>query len=346
MKQNKFITNERFNLESGECLTGLEIVYHTEGELNKDKSNVIWICHALTANSDVADWWEGLYGEAQILDPNEKFIVCANIIGSCYGSTGPLSVNPETNKKYYRNFPMVTMRDMVNANTLLRKHLGIDKIHTVIGGSIGAFQALEWTIMEPDVVENLIFIASSAVASPWTIAFNESQRMAIESDTTFFEDTDKGGLNGMKTARSIALISYRNQDTYNIKQQEADNEEKIDGFRVCSYQRYQGEKLGKRFNAYAYYTISKAFDSHNVGRGRGGIETALSSIKANTLLVSISSDLLFPPSDLVFMKEHIDGAEYAEIQSLYGHDGFLLEFEKLTSVIKSFYKKKVTQQLT
>ncbi len=176
---------DKFLLESGEYLQCPKIAYRTFGKLNKSKDNVVWVCHALTGNTDVSDWWKGIFGEDEILDPKKDFIVCANILGSPYGSTHPLSVNPLTEYPFYRKFPLVTIRDNVNAFELLRQKLEITKINTLIGGSIGAFQALEWSIMKPDLIDNLIFIAGSAKVSPWALALNETQRMAILADGSF-----------------------------------------------------------------------------------------------------------------------------------------------------------------
>ena len=156
MNKHQYCLGRSFPLESGEELPELNIVYHTSGTLNPAKDNVLWVCHALTANSDVEDWWDVLVGKGKYYDTSRYFVVCANIIGSCYGTTGPLSTNPETGKPYYRAFPQITVRDLANAHELLRQHLGIDRIHTLIGGSIGAFQALEWAIINPDVSEHLM----------------------------------------------------------------------------------------------------------------------------------------------------------------------------------------------
>ncbi|NJM25591.1 MAG: alpha/beta fold hydrolase, partial [Bacteroidia bacterium] len=172
---------DNFSLENGTQLQGIEIAYHTYGSLNADKSNVVWVCHALTANSDVADWWSGVVGSGQVINPEKHFIVCANILGSCYGSTGPLSTNEITGLPYYSSFPLVTIRDMVNAHILLRKHLGIDKIHLLMGGSMGGYQAMEWCVMESSVIENLFLLATSAAESAWGIATHTAQRLSIEA---------------------------------------------------------------------------------------------------------------------------------------------------------------------
>ncbi len=331
--------DKELRLESGEELTGLEIAYHSYGKLNRAKDNVVWICHAFTANSDARDWWPGMIGESLLFDPGDKFIVCANILGSCYGTTGPLSINKKTGKPYYRDFPDISIRDLVEAHELLRVHLGITRIHTLTGGSIGGQQALEYAIMYPGLIENLIFIASNASYAPWGIAFSESQRLAIEADASFFEDRPDGGLKGMKAARSVALLSYRNDRIYN-KTQAEESDEKTDNFKASSYQNYQGEKLVKRFNAYSYYCLLELADTHNVGRGRGGKKNALKRIKAKTLSIGISSDLLFPVYEQKFVADNIEGASYTEIESLYGHDGFLVETEIISTIIRNFYNNK------
>lgn len=324
-------------LESGQLLEDITIAYHTYGEYNPEKNNVIWVCHALTANSDVFDWWAGLFGEEDFFNPKEHFIVCANILGSCYGSTGPLSISSKTGRPFYHDFPHLSVRDLTAAHELLRIELGIEKIHTLIGSSLGGMQALEWAYNLNGHLDHLVFLASNAQHSPWGIAFNESQRMAIANDSTWQTSTNEAGLDGMKTARSIALLSYRNYQTYQDTQSETDVD-KLDDFKASSYQQYQGVKLANRFNAYSYWELSKIMDSHNIGRGRISRTNALNQIKVKTLVIGVESDLLFPIAEQKFIAQHIPGAEYAEINSLYGHDGFLLEQKQLTKVIQSFYK--------
>ncbi len=320
-----------FALESGGTLPGFQLAYTTRGQFSPD-AQVIWICHALTGNADPGDWWNGLVGPGKFYDPDRMFIVCANVLSSCYGSTGPLSHNPETGQPYFHDFPAVTVRDMVNALDLLRQELGIEQIHTLIGGSVGGQQAIEWAILQPTVVQHLILIATNAVMSPWGIAFNEAQRMAIAADPTWFEARPDAGMTGLKAARAIALLSYRNYDTYGFTQA-LDNNEQLDGYKAAGYQQYQGEKITKRFNAFTYWALSKAMDSHNVGRNRGSILNALDSIQARTLTVGIRSDVLFPPAEQQFLARHIPDAAYEEIDSLYGHDGFLIEFRPLAQLI-------------
>ena len=284
-------TNRDLLLESGAMLKNIEIGYHTYGTFDPGKNHVIWICHAFTANSDAADWWPGMIGKGCVFDPAEHFIVCANFLGSCYGTTGPTSINPDTGKPYYLGFPEVTVRDVVMVHEMLRIHLGIEHIHSVLGGSVGGHQSMEWAIMNPELFSNLIVIAAGAYYRPWAIAFDESQRLALQADPTFYHEAPDAGQAGLKAARSMALISYRNHIIYNKTQTEKDTE-KTSGFLASSYQQYQGDKLVKRFNAHSYYALTRLADSHNVGRGRGGIKTALSLIKARTLVIGISSDYL------------------------------------------------------
>ena len=330
-----------FELESGEVLPKVDIVYDTFGTLNEAKDNVIWVCHALTANSDVADWWPHTVEQGKFLDPERYFIVCANFLGSHYGTTSPLSINPATGEKYYYDFPRITVRDMVRCHQRLSKHLGIERVKLLIGSSIGGFQCMEWAIIEPGFMENLALIATTTCSEPWAAAFNESQRMAIRLDPTWGERRDDAGLDGMAVARSIALISYRGGAAYNATQQELTAPEEASfERRAHSYQRYQGEKLRRRFNAMSYYRLSEAVDSHNIARGRGGIKEALRQIEARTLIVAISSDILFPPEAHEPLREHIANNSYHLIESEFGHDGFLVEHEKLNTIIENFIKNR------
>ena len=253
--------------------------------------------------------------------------------GSCYGSYSPLDKDNVDGETWYHRFPFFTPRDMARSYVRLREALGIEKIHVGIGGSMGGQQLLECAIEEPELFEHIIPIATNAVHSAWGRAFNATQRMCIENDASWQTKDPAAGSKGMEIARGIGLISYRHYHTY--EQTQIDGEE-IEGFRAESYQRYQGEKLAKRFNAFSYYALSKGMDSHNVGRGRGGIEKALQQIKARTLSLGVSSDILFPPSEQEFIGKHIPGATTIIIESLYGHDGFLLEYAQLGKIIGSF----------
>jgi homoserine O-acetyltransferase len=324
-----FSLNNTLTLENQQTLNGVEVTYHTYGHFNPGVSRVIWICHALTANSEAHVWWNGLVGKNKTLDTVNDFIVCANVLGSCYGTTGPLSIHSATGQPYYHSFPSFTIRDMVQLHMALADHLGIEEIDLLIGGSLGGQQALEWSIIEPHRIKSLVLVATNAVHSAWGKAFNESQRMAIEMDTTWKENSDKAGSNGLQVARSIALLSYRNYVAYHQTDHEEVNRSPF------TYQRYQGEKLAARFNAFSYYRLSQAMDSHDVGRGRGGFSAALRSIKARTLVIGIEGDLLFPNAEQAVLARYIPGARLSIIRSEYGHDGFLIEGHSIGHAIKT-----------
>lgn len=337
LKEQFFQYEQTFPLESGKSLEGFQLCYSTWGKLNEAKDNVIWICHALTANSDAEDWWCGLFGKGNFFDPEKYFIVCANVLGGCYGSTGPLSIDQTTGKPYYHSFPHITIRDIVFAFDLLREHLEIEKIFTVIGGSLGGQHALEWSILRPGVFQNQILIATNAKHSPWGIAFNESQRLAIAADSSWKENHDLAGQEGLKAARSIALLSYRNYHTYQEKQCE-DTENKSDAFKASSYQKYQGEKLVKRFNAFSYWVLSKAMDSHNIARGRNSCEEVLRENKTSSLIIGIKSDVLFPIEEQKFLHANLPNSTFKEIDSIYGHDGFLIETDQLNLIFRDYFE--------
>ncbi|MFR9620113.1 MAG: homoserine O-acetyltransferase [Rikenellaceae bacterium] len=320
-----------FTLESGEQLAKLRIAYSTYGELSPAKDNVVWVCHALTANSDVRDWWPHIVEEDSILDPREHFVVCANILGSPYGTTAPLHTNPETGEPYYLDFPRYTIRDIVEAHKILAEFLGIGHINIILGCSVGGFQAIEWAVSEPDRFAKLILVATDAKATPWSVAINETMRMAIEGDPTFGERRKDAGMEGLATARALALLTYRGPHGYNLTQQNPDS--RLTDHRASSYQRYQGEKLCRRYDAYSYYVILNAFDTHDIGRGRGGVEAALKMIKAKSYVVGITTDILFPPNEMQALCSRIDGASYSQIESLFGHDGFLVEHEMFNKLL-------------
>lgn len=334
--------NKPFRLESGAELPELQIAYHTFGSLNAERDNVIWVCHALTANSDVADWWPNTVVKGGFLDPEKYFVVCANILGSHYGTTGPLSVDPRSGHPYYDRFPQMTVRDMVQVHRILASHLEIRRVKLLIGSSLGGFQCMEWAIIDHDFAEKVALIATTPVSKPWAVAFNESQRMAIEADATYGDDTPDAGASGLAAARSIALLSYRGANAYDMTQ--ADNGAETDPAdpfkrRVQTYQQHQGNKLRNRFNAYSYYRLSRAVDAHDISRGRGEMNEVLKHFKPSALVVAITSDILFPPKDHEPFVDNIPDVEYHIIDSDFGHDGFLIEYKKLTEIITSFIAK-------
>lgn len=306
-----FISTDPFEMESGRKLNELKIGYHTYGSLNEDKSNVIWVFHALTGNSDPADWWSGLVGDDRLITPKKYFIVCVNMLGSCYGSTIP--------PKNY----LITIKDIVGVNRILCKHLGIQRIKLGIGGSMGGQQVLQWAAEEPELFETIVPIAANAIHSPWGIAFNEAQRMALEHP-----DENKG----MAIARAVGMLSYRHYAGFEKTQKDTDD--RLEGFSASSYQRYQGKKLMERFNNRAYHHLSRAMDSHNLGRYFGGIENALSRIQSNCLSIGVDTDLLFPVHEQQLIAKHIKKASFHMIRSDYGHDGFLLETYQINEILK------------
>ncbi|WP_298302204.1 homoserine O-acetyltransferase [Hydrotalea sp.] len=331
-----FDYQEDFTLENGAVLPCLTIAYTTHGTLNAAKNNVVWVCHALTANADATAWWKGLVGEGCYIDPKKYFIVGANIIGSCYGTTGPLSINPDTQQPYYASFPGITIRDMVQAHILLRKHLGIASIHLLMGGSMGGYQALEWAVMEPTLVQRLFLIATSPSESAWGVAVHTAQRLAIEADGTWQQLQPQAGAKGLKAARAIGMLTYRNYDTFQQKQTDP-NPEKIDHFKASSYLQYQGDKLVNRFNAYSYWLLTKAMDSHHLARGRGGdLIKVLQQLSTPALIMGITSDILCPVAEQQFMAQHMPNATLIEIDSTYGHDGFIIETEQITRSLQQW----------
>lgn len=350
VEKRYFIHKEEFVLESREIFKELKICYHISREWNESgeqserqrRKKVVWITHALTANSNPCEWWSELVGEGRFLDPRKYTIVCANLIGSCYGSTSPLSINPETGRPYLLNFPKTTVRDIVATLDLLREHLGIKEIDLLIGGSVGGFQAIEWSISRRDIIKNVALLACNARITPWGNAFNESQRMALFADPTLEQQefsikkgeiVARGGAKGLAAARSIALISYRSYQGYNKSQYETSNEI-IWNHKAASYQQYQGQKLVKRFDAYSYLSMISLTDSHNIGRGRGGVDTALNMINANVVCIGIDSDILFPTEEQKYIAGRVKRGSYREITSLYGHDGFLLEWKQIETILK------------
>ena len=329
-----------FPLEAGGELPELDIAYTAVGLHPREGGRVVWICHALTANADPLEWWPGLVERGGVIDPDHDYVVCANILGSCYGTTGPTSVDPRTGRPYLQDFPQVTVRDMVAAHELLREHLGIDRIDLAIGGSMGGQQVLEWAIQQPKLFERICVLATNAAHSPWGIAFNAAQRMAIEADATLWDGTVDGGAAGLEAARAIAMLSYRHYDAYEQTQRDQAHDQ-IGAYRADSYQRYQGQKLRRRFNAWSYMALGKAMDSHQVGRTRGGVPAALSRIGAKALVLSINSDLLFPPQEQELLARYIPDAEHQVFDSVFGHDGFLTETAQIGAALEAWLPTRV-----
>jgi len=336
MRRNVLHSTDIFKFESGGQLDGADIVYYTSDREYSKGDTVIWICHALTGNANPEEWWPQMVSSGKLFDPDRYFVVCVSMVCSAYGEFGPATINPKTGKPYLLEFPQTTIRDMISATIMVRRHLGIEKVDLLIGPSIGGYQAIEWAISEPDVIRKAVILATAPRCTPYLTAYNESQRMAILADPTFIQAADiHGGEAGLKCARSIALISYRTFAGYNVSQNEDDDDTLI-ASKASSYQRYQGEKLVSRgFDAYSYWYLTIALDSMNPGRNRGGLVKALKSIKAECTVISITSDQLFPPEPLKELSEIIENASYHEIRSIYGHDGFLIESDQLEAILKT-----------
>jgi homoserine O-acetyltransferase len=348
-------------LECGAKLGPITLAYETYGALNADKTNVILILHALSGDSHVAGyykpeddkpgWWDNMVGPGKGIDTNKYFVVCSNIIGSCMGSTGPCTINPKTVLPYALDFPVVTIGDMVKAQKALLDHLGIDKILSVVGGSIGGMQVLEWCVRYPDMVESAIPLATTTKHSALAIAFNEVARQAIMADPKW----DKGNYYfgpkpdlGLAVARMIGHITYLSDESMRLKfgrrlQDKGDFSFNFDAdFQVESYLRYQGAKFVDRFDANSFLYITKAGDYYDFEKlhGDGSAVQAFSNTRAKFLVVSFTSDWLYPTyqsRDMVkAMKKNGLDVSFCEIEAEWGHDAFLISSERLKALIRGF----------
>jgi len=351
-----------FIMDVGKILTPVTVAYETYGTLNIEGTNAIVVCHALTGSAHAAGyssedpksagWWDSFIGEGKPLDTSKYFVICSNFLGGCYGTTGSISVNPKTGKPYGLSFPQMTVRDMVRVQKALADYLGVKKIKTVIGGSLGGMQVLEWALLYPELVDSIIPIATAARHSAWSVGLNDIARQAIMNDPEWRE----GGYydygqpeRGLSLARQVAMVSYRSEQEFD--QRFGRDRVKRNGkaktyyydpanlFQVESYLRYQGKKLVNRFDANTYIYISKAMDLHDVTLERGNLDDVLGSIKAPALNIGIDSDILYPIREQKEISRRISNAVYREISSPYGHDSFLIEFEKMGVIVKEFLKK-------
>lgn len=345
-----------FILESGASLKSVIVNYQTYGTLAPGKDNAIYIAHALTGGSLVGPppqqgkekgWWEPLIGPGRPLDTNRYFIVCSNILGSCYGSTGPASLDAATGKPYGMGFPVVTIKDMVRAQKILLEHLGVKELITVIGGSMGGMQALEWAVMYPKMVRSVMAIATSGRFSPIGVAFNQAARRAIMNDPDWRRGQYYGKefpRQGLALARIIATITYRSNESFERrfgrelqKAEDCNPFAFYEQFAVESYLNHQGEKLTHRFDPNSYLYLSKAMDLHDLSRGYTSYEAALRRISAMVFLLGISTDILFYPREVrglaIEMRRCGVDARYDELVSPHGHDAFLMEFEQMEEYI-------------
>lgn len=362
----QFVTlfeDKPFITESEEEIQNVSIAYQTYGELNSNKDNVILVCHALTGNAHAAGiveeeekancsnleflnkyndmfvgkqgWWDPLIGEGKVFDTSENFVICSNIIGSCYGSAGPVSLNAE-GKQYRMSFPDITVRDIVNVQKKLIDFLGVKKIKVAVGGSLGGMQVLEWGALYPDFVEKLVPIAGSAAHSPWAIALNQVQRNTIMNDPNWQNGNySDQPYEGLSNARRIAMISYRSYYSY-LERFGRNTQQGKQQYQIESYLDYQGDKIVQRFDANTYLYLTRIMDSNDIGRGRGGVKKALSEIKNKTLVIGISTDVLYPADEQREIALMMPNAIYDEINSPHGHDAFLIEFEQLETILRKF----------
>lgn len=323
--------------ESGALLDDVRVAYRTWGTLAPAGDNAVLVCHALTGSADADDWWPGLIGDGLPLDPAHDFIVCSNIIGGCYGSTGPYTPVAE-GRRLGLDFPRITVRDMVRAQKLLLDSLGVKRLRLVIGPSLGGMQTLEWAASYPGIVDAIAPIGVSGRHSAWCIGIGASQRAAIAADPDWrggrYPD-DRVPARGLAAARMMAMVTYRSWRNFEDRFERMP--EQHEGFDVESYLDYQGRKLVGRFDAASYYRLTEAMDSHDLGRGRGGdYREVLASISCPSLIVSVTSDVLYPPHEQQTLAAHLPAAEYRELDTPHGHDGFLIDLEPLADLITDF----------
>lgn len=350
-----------FALEQGGVLGEVMVAYETWGERNADGSNAVLVCHALTGDAHAAGdsgpgqpttgWWDPLIGPGRALDTDRYFVVCANVLGGCQGSTGPASLDARRGLPHGSAFPVVTVRDMVRAQRRLADALGIRRWLSVIGGSLGGMQVLEWGVIYPDRVRSLISIASTAAASAQQIAWSTVGRQAVAGDPNWrngdYYDAEPGHgpQAGLALARQIAQIHYRSEPIFEQRfarnsTDPIDHFGMWDRFDVEAYLDYQGDKLVRRFDANSYLVLNRAMDLHDIGRGRGGVSDALARITVPTAIMSIPTDTLYPPYQQEALRDglmaHATSVEYVVVESPHGHDGFLLEFDQVGAAIAKF----------
>ncbi|MGE5127960.1 MAG: homoserine O-acetyltransferase MetX, partial [Betaproteobacteria bacterium] len=326
-----------FELESGGRLPSLTVAYRSWGRLDAEGGNAVLVCHALTGSPDLERWWSPLLGPGRALDPARDFVVCSNVLGSCYGTTGPASERPDGAGRWGGSFPEISVRDMVRAQALLLDALGVRRLRLVLGGSLGGMQVLEWALLFPERVLAIAPMAVSARHSAWCIAFSEAQRQAIFADPRW-----RGGHYpaheppeaGLAVARQIAMCSYRSRES--LERRFARDAGSDGRFAVEGWLGHHGRALVERFDAASYVALTRAMDTHDVGRGRGGWREALASVRAPALVVSIDSDVLYPPSEQEELAGALPRGELARVRSPHGHDAFLIEAETVNELVVRF----------
>ncbi len=336
-KQESLIFRDQtpFVTESGFEFPELDVAYQTWGTPNADKSNAVVVFHALTGHAAADEWLTGFFGKGRLLDPAEHYIICSNVLGSCYGTTGPLSINPKNGKRYGGDFPVVTIRDMVRVQQRLLDHLGVKRIRFAVGASMGGMQALEFGIMD-DRPEQLLLIAMGKAHSAWAIGIGEAQRRALYADPRWKDGhypPDDPPVDGLAAARMMGMITYRSAGSFERRFARMPQPGKS-CYQVESYLNYQGSKLVDRFDAVTYVRLTQAMDSHDVSRGRGSFEQVLGALDIPVLVIGISSDVLYPVHEQKELAVLLKNARYVELASDNGHDAFLIEFEAIQSLVK------------
>ena len=362
-----FHIEEPINLDSGKILEDVDVAYETYGELNKEKSNAILVCHALTGDAHAAGWhkgdkkagwWEMVIGPGKALDTEKYFIICSNVLGGCKGTTGPSSINPKTGKQYGLEFPVITIGDMVRVQKKLIDSFGIDQLAAIIGGSMGGMQVIEWMVSYPKMMKKAIPIATTASSSPQQIAFNDVGRQAIFADPNWnkgnYYETGELPRNGLSLARMIAHITYLSDESMDIKfgrglqdKDEISYDFSVD-FQVESYLKHQGESFVKRFDANSYLYITKAVDLFDISRNNSLID-GFKDIECRVKIISVDSDWLYPTEQstdiLTALNANDADVSYSEIRSNYGHDAFLLEKGQLNFILSKFLSESIVEDL-
>ena len=337
-KTQIFNLNAPFTTESGQTLSDVQVTYKTWGTLNDDASNAVLICHALTGNADADEWFPGLFSDPEVLNSKTQFIICSNVLGGCYGTTGPTTMNPATGRPWQGDFPEVTIRDMVRVQQHLLDALGVASIELAVGGSMGGMQVLEWLIMD-NRVQKAMLIAMGKCHSPWTIGFSEAQRRAIKADRNWkngFYPPEAPPSDGLAAARMMGMMMYRSAEAFERRFARNEQEGNPGLLQVNSYLNYQGDKLVRRFDANTYMRLTVAMDSHDVSRERGTFGEVLGNIQVPVLVLGISSDVLYPVHEQKDLVSLLPNATYAELDSDEGHDAFLIEFPKMIHQFKKF----------
>lgn len=328
-------------LELQDVKLPFQLAYQTWGRLNAAGDNAILVIHALSGSANIEAWWPELLGERKPLDPEHDFVICINLLGSCYGSSGPESRNPQTGELWKIDFPAISIRDQVRAQAALIRHLGITRLRALIGPSLGGMIALEWALLEPDLVESLVLIATTAQHSAQAIANSSCQRAAIRLDPNYrngFYPSGRQPAHGLALARQMAFITYRSEREFSERfSREPGNGQP---FAIQDYLQHQGRKFTARFDANSYIRLSECMNSHDLGRGRGGLVPALQSIPQATLVISLEHDQLYTYAEQTLLAKHIPNAAHELISTRYGHDGFLIETDAMADLLNGFLKPR------